>query len=143
MSGSMRDHELRELLRDLPRESPSPEFRARMMAGLDRADRRARLRQRAAPALAFAVALVLAATTALYWSWQRREQRIEQARLENLELQYQDIAQDFQELQRMVAAAQPVVGIEGPGERGYVVDLPELAKARAEGSVPVAYRIAH
>src|SRR5262245_59325895 len=112
----MQDHELRDLLRDLPRESPSPEFRAQLLSRLDRADRRARLRRRAAPVLAFAVALVLAASTALYWSWQRREQRIEQARLDNLELQYQNIAQDFQELQRMVAAAQPVVGIEGPGE---------------------------
>jgi len=139
----MQDHELRDLLRDLPRESPSPEFRARLLSRLDHADRRARLRRRAAPILAFAVVLVLAATTALYWSWQRREQRIEQARLDDLELRYQDIAQDFQELQRMVAAAQPVVGIEGPGERGYVVDLPGLAKASAEGSVPMAYRLPH
>jgi hypothetical protein len=139
----MQDHELRDLLRDLPRESASPEFRARLMSRLDRSDRRARLRRRAAPVLAFAVVLVLIASTAIYWSWQRREQRIEQARLDDLELQYKDIAQDFQELQHLVAAAQPVVGIEGSGERGYMVDLPELAKARAEGSVPMAYRLPH
>ena len=95
------------------------------------------------PVLAFAVALLVTAGVAVFYSLQRREQRIEQARLESLELEYRAIEQDFQELQRTVAAAQPVVGIEGPGERGYLVDLPELAKARAEGSVPVAYRLPH
>jgi hypothetical protein len=87
------------------------------------------------------VALLVTAGVAVFYSLQRREARIEQARLESLELEYRSIEQDFQELQRTVAAAQPVVGIEGPGERGYLVDLPELARARAEGSVPVAYRL--
>lgn len=144
---SMDDHELRDLLRDLPRDAPSPGFRARVVARLDGVDQRLRARRRLAPALAFATLLVLAATTALVYSWQRRasdrEDRIEQARLENLELEYRDLQQDFQELQRAVAAAQPVVGIEGPGERGYLVDLPGLAEARGDGSVPVAYRLAH
>jgi hypothetical protein len=137
----MDDNKLRDLLRELPRESASADFRARVMARLDGADRRNRARRRAAPLLAFAVALLVTAGVAVFYSLQRREARIEQARLESLELEYRSIEQDFQELQRTVAAAQPVVGIEGPGERGYLVDLPELARARAEGSVPVAYRL--
>jgi hypothetical protein len=137
----MDDNKLRDLLRELPRESASADFRARVMARLDGADRRNRARRRAAPILAFAVALLVTAGVAVFYSLQRREARIEQARLESLELEYRSIEQDFQELQRTVAAAQPVVGIEGPGERGYLVDLPELARARAEGSVPVAYRL--
>ena len=143
----MDDNDLRNLLRDLPRESVSPDFRGRVLARLDAADQRIRARRRVAPVLAFAAALVLAASTAAVYTWQQRAQAraasIEQARLETLELEYRNIEQDFEELQRMVAKAQPVVGIEGPGERGYLVDLPELAKARTEGSVPVAYRMAH
>jgi hypothetical protein len=137
----MDDNELRDLLRDLPRESVSADFRARVLARLDGADRRNRARRRWAPVPAFAVALLVAAGVAVFYSIELREERIEQARLQSLELEYRAIEQDFQELQRMVAAAQPVVGIEGPGERGYLVDLPGLAKARAEGSVPVAYRL--
>ena len=137
----MDDNKLRDLLRELPRESVSADFRARLLVRLDGADRRNRARRRAAPLLAFAVVLLVTAGVAVSYSLQRREQRIEQARLDSLELEYRSIEQDFQELQRTVAAAQPVVGIEGPGERGYLVDLPELAKARAEGSVPVAYRL--
>jgi hypothetical protein len=117
------------------------------MARLDAADDRIRARRRRAPVLAFAVVLLLVAGTAAIYTWQQRSHAraasIEQARLESFELEYRNIEQDFQELQRMVAAAQPVVGIEGAGERGYLVDLPELAKARTEGSVPVAYRTAH
>jgi hypothetical protein len=139
----MDDNKLRDLLRELPRESVSADFRVRVLSRLDGADRRNRARRRAVPVLAFAVALLVTAGVAVFYSLQRREQRIEQARLESLELEYRAIEQDFQELQRAVAAAQPVVGIEGPGERGYLVDLPELAKARAEGSVPVAYRLPH
>jgi hypothetical protein len=139
----MDDNKLRDLLRELPRETVSADFRARVLVRLDDADRRARARRRLAPVLAFAVALTVAAGVAVVYSIERREERIEQARLESLELEYRDLEQDFQELRRMVAAAQPVVGIEGPGERGYLVDLPELAKAQAEGSVPVAYRLPH
>jgi hypothetical protein len=139
----MDDNKIRDLLRDLPRQPVSSEFRGRLMASLDAADRRNRFRRRAVPALAFAAALVLAVSVALFYSWQRRQERIEQALLDSMELEYRNIEQDFQELQRMVAAAQPVVGIEGPGERGYLVDLPELAKARTEGSVPVAYKLPH
>jgi hypothetical protein len=139
----MNDNDLRDLLREVPRESVSADFRARVLARLDGADRRSRARRRLAPVLAFAAALMVAAGVAVFYSIERRDQRVEQARLESLELEYRSLEQDFQELQRMVAAAQPVVGIEGPGERGYVVDLPELAKARTEGSVPVAYRLPH
>ena len=137
----MDDNKLRDLLRELPRESVSADFRARLLVRLDGADRRNRARRRAMPMLAVAVVLLVTAGVAVFYSLERREERIEQARLDSLELEYRSIEQDFQELQRTVAAAQPVVGIEGPGERGYLVDLPELAKARAEGSVPVAYRL--
>src|SRR5262245_39846616 len=111
----MRDEELRDLLRELPRETPSPAFRTRLSAKLEGVASRAGTRRRAAPMLAAAIVVLLAATTALYYSWQQREQRIEQARLENLEIEYRSLAQDFQDLQRAVAAAQPVVGIEGSG----------------------------
>jgi hypothetical protein len=141
------DNGLRDLLRDVPRESVSPDFRARVLARLDAADDRIRARRRRAPVLAFAAAFLVAAGTAGVYTWQQRAQAramsLEQARLARIELEYRNIEQDFQELQRMVAAAQPVVGIEAAGERGYLVDLPELAKARTEGSVPVAYRTAH
>lgn len=139
----MNDDKLQDLLRDLPRESVSSDFRARVLARLDGADRRNRARRRAAPVLALAAVVAVAAGIAVFYSLERREERIEQARLESLELEYRHIEQDFEELRRVVAAAQPVVGIEGPGERGYLVDLPELAKARTEGSVPVAYRLPH
>ena len=143
----MEDNRLRDLLREVPRESVSTDFRARVLSRLDSADERMRARQRRAPVLAFAAAFLLAASTAAVYTWiertHAREARIEQARLETLELEYRNIEQDFEDLQRMVAAAQPVVGIEAAGERGYLVDLPELAKARTEGSVPVAYRLAH
>jgi len=143
----MDDNRIRDLLREVPRESVSTDFRARVLSRLDSADARIRARQRRVPALAFAAAFLLAASTAAVYTWlertQAREASIEQARLETLELEYRNIEQDFEDLQRMVAAAQPVVGIEAAGERGYLVDLPELAKARTEGSVPVAYRLAH
>ena len=143
----MDDNRLRDLLREVPRESVSTDFRARVLSRLDSADARIRARRRRAPVLAFAAAFLLAASTAAVYTWlertQAREASIEQARLETLELEYRNIEQDFEDLQRMVAAAQPVVGIEAAGERGYLVDLPELAKARTEGSVPVAYRLAH
>ena len=143
----MDDRHLQELLRRLPREEASPDFRARLLQRLDGADRRARARRRAAPMLAFAAALILAVAAAATWTWQRRigeqEDRIARARLEGLELEYRDIEEELNEIQRLVAGAQPVVGVEGPGERGYVVDLGELAQARANGSVAVAYRLPH
>ncbi|HVR30385.1 MAG TPA: hypothetical protein VMS86_12735 [Thermoanaerobaculia bacterium] len=141
----MDDRELRDLLRRLPRDSAPPDFGARILARLDGVDRRARARRRAAPALGFALALVLAAGAAVTWTWQRREglreDRIARARLESLEHEYRDLQDELAELQRLVASAQPVVGVEGPGERGYVLDLGELAEARANGAVPVAYRL--
>jgi hypothetical protein len=139
----MDDRELKELLLRIPRDAAPPDFAARLSRRLDAADRRARARRRAVPALAFAAAIAVAAATGLLYTWQRREERVEQARLANLELEYRDIEEELIELQRMVAAAQPVVGIEGPGDRGYLLDVGELARARAEGTVPVAYKLPH
>jgi hypothetical protein len=144
----MDDRELKELLLRIPRETAAPDFSARLSRRLDDADRRARARHRAGPALAFAAAILVAAATGLLYDWQRRdalrEERIEQARLAHLELEYRDIEEELGELQRLVAAAQPVVGIEGPGgDSGYLVDVGELAQARAEGTVPVAYKLPH
>jgi hypothetical protein len=143
----MDDRELRDLLRRLPRDAASEGFAARMAQRLDAADRRVRLRRRAAPAVALAAAILLASTSALLYSRVRREalreERVEQARLLNLELEYRDIEEELAELQRLVAAAQPVVGVEGPGERGYLLDVRELARAQADGTVPVAYRLPH
>jgi hypothetical protein len=144
----MDDRELKELLLRIPRESASADFSARLSRRLDAADRRARARRRAVPVLAFAAAILVAAATGLLYNWQRREalreERTEQARLANLELEYRDIEEELVELQRLVAAAQPVVGIEGPGgDRGYLLDVGELARARDEGMVPVAYKLPH
>ena len=143
----MDDRELRDLLRRLPRAAASPQLRTRVLGRLDDVDRRARARRRAAPALAFALALLVAIGATVTWTWQRREglreERIARARLESLEHEYRDIQEELTELQRLVASAQPVVGVEGPGERGYLLDLGELAEARANGAVPVAYRLPH
>jgi len=143
----MDDNQLRELLRRLPRDAAPPGFSARVLASLDRVDRRVRRRRRLVPALAFATALVVAAGTGIVYERTRREglrqDQIARQRLATLEHEYRDIEEELVELQRMVASAQPVVGVEGPGERGYLVDLGELARARASGAVPVAYRLAH
>jgi hypothetical protein len=143
----MDDRELNELLRGLPRQSASAGFSARVIAGLDAADRRARARRRAVPALAFALACLIVAAVATIRSFERQaaieEQQVAIQRLEHLEDEYRDIEEELQELQSLVAAAQPVVGVEGPGERGYVFDLGEMARARASGGVPVAYRLPH
>jgi hypothetical protein len=143
----MDDRELRDLLLRLPRDAASEGFSARVAERLDAVDRRVRRRRRAAPAIAFAVAVLLASTTALLYFRERREalreERVEQARLESLELEYRDIEEELAELQRLVAAAQPVVGVQGPGERGYLLDVGELARARSDGTVPVAYRLPH
>ena len=143
----MDDRELRDLLRRLSRDSASPDFRTRLLGRLDDVDRRARARRRVVPALAFALALVVAVGAAVTWTWQKREglreERLARARLESLEHEYRDIQQELTEIQRLVASAQPVVGVEGPGERGYLLDLGELAEARANGAVPVAYRLPH
>ena len=143
----MDDRELRDLLLHLPRDAASPDFSARVAERLDSVDRRLRARRRAMPVYALAVAALIAAGTGIFYSWQRREalreDRVERARLENLELEYRDIEEELVELQRLVAAAQPVVGIEGPGERGYLLDVGELARARSDGTVPVAYRLPH
>lgn len=143
----MDDRELRELLHRLPRESAPPGLSARLAGRLDAADRRIQARRRAAPVLAFAAALVLVAGTALLYTWQQRraesEARVEQARLAGFEHEYRDIKEELVELQRLVASAQPVVGVEGPGERGYVIDVGALARASADGAVPMAYRLPH
>jgi hypothetical protein len=143
----MDDRELRDLLLRLPRDAASRDFSARVAERLDAADRRVRARRRAVPALACAAAIVVAAATGLLYSWQRREalreERVERARLEDLELEYRDLEEELVELQRLVAAAQPVIGVEGPGERGYLLDVRELARASADGTVPVAYRLPH
>jgi hypothetical protein len=143
----MDDSELRDLLREIPRDGAPSDFPARVMGRLDAVERRMRARRRMVPLLAGATAVAVAAGTAFLYRFEERRQedaaRVEQARLESLELEYRSIEHELAELQRMVAAAQPVVGIEGPGERGYLVDLGELAKARAEGSVPVAFELPH
>jgi hypothetical protein len=141
----MDDRELKDLLQRLPRDAAPPDFHARVLSRLDDVDRRRRARRRMAPALACALALVLGAGAAVTWTWQRRldlrEERVARARLESLVDEYRDLQQELTELERLVASAQPVVGVEGPGERGYLVDLGELAEARAKGAVPVAYRL--
>jgi hypothetical protein len=143
----MDDRELKELLQRIPRASAPPEFRERLAGRLDRAERRMRARRRALPVVAFAVALAIGAGATLLWNWHRsatlREERIERARLEDLELEYRDIEQEVADLQRLLATAHPVVGVEGPGERGYLLDVGELARASADGAVPVAYRLPH
>ena len=143
----MDDRELRDLLRSLPRDSAPPGFTARVVARLDAADRRVRARRRLVPVLAFATAFVLAAAAAVTYTWSvreaEREDLLARQRFETLELEYRDLEEELVEIQQMVAAAQPVVGVEGPGERGYVVDLGEMARARANGAVPVAYRLPH
>ena len=70
----MDDNDLRNQLRDLPRESVSSDFRGRVLAQLDAADERIRTRRRLAPVLAFAAALLLAASTAAVYTWQQRAQ---------------------------------------------------------------------
>ena len=119
----MKQDDLGKALRELPRTEPSIGFRRRV---LNRVEERRVRRAAWRPAyLAAALALVMAIPIGVLVRDIRAERRSRQ-RVETLRQEYRSLEQELLELQRMAVRSRPLVGVEGPGEYDYVIDLRNL-----------------
>ncbi len=143
------DPKLDELLRSLPREQAPPRLAPRVLARMRRApiSRRPRLATAAAFALAV-VAMVTVAPQVLEYPSSRRDGHHDRAssepmpstaapdsrasakarRIQALESEYQQLRAELSALQRLHAAARPVVYLGGTEQADYVLDLGRLAR---------------
>ena len=137
----MKDEDIGKLLRDLPRHKASAGFTHRLMERLPNERASAHQWWRPAMAMATAVVVVLAASTA--WDhWQKAREQAEAARrVEALRTEYESLERELEELRSLAAESQPVLNLGGTGEVDFVMDLRALSQEAASSQArPVNYR---
>ncbi len=140
----MKDEDIGNLLRKLPRQQASTGFTDRLMKRMPTAPPTAHPRTRltrSGLAVAAAVVLTLAASSARNY-WQGARERAEAAqRVEALRSEYESLHKELEELKALAAESQPILTLGGTGEMDFLMDLRALSR-EAEGARahPVNYR---
>lgn len=141
----MKDEDIGNLLRKLPKQKASSDFTSRLM---DRLPEKLPEKspsvhdwRRRAFAVAAAAVLILAASSA--WNyWREAQERAETTqRVEALRNKYESLHKELEELKALAAESQPVLSLGGTEETDFLMDLRALSREAEESRArPVNYR---
>ena len=141
----MKDEDIGNLLRKLPKQKASSGFTSRLMEKLP-----GKLPEKSPPvhdwrrpafAVAAAAVLILAASSA--WNyWREAQERADAAqRVEALRNEYDSLHKELEELRALAAESQPVLSLGGTQEVDFLMDLRALSREAEESRArPVNYR---
>lgn len=137
----MKDEDIGNLLRKLPKQKASSDFTNRLMEKLPENPSSVFHWRRAAFAIAAVAVLALAATSTWNYWREGRERAKAAQRVEALRNEYESLQRELEDLRALAAESQPVLSLGGTGEVDFLVDLRALSQ-EAEGSQarPVSYR---
>ncbi|MGH9461679.1 MAG: hypothetical protein ACRD1X_10715 [Vicinamibacteria bacterium] len=143
----MKDEDIEKLLRELPRQTASPEFTPRLMGKLEKPPSSPTTAWRGSRSfIAAAVSLMLlgALVSGLrHWS-ELRERSEAGQRIEALRNEYEALERELEELRSLAAASQPIVDLGGTENVDVLLDLRAIARAGQDGEgarqQPVEYR---
>jgi len=128
--GRMNDEDVSRLLRELPREGPSFDFTARVLAKVDSRPRSGRRNR------AFVRAGVLAALLGVVLSQGYLRERYQRskaaARVRELRDEYRELQTELEKLRTLTREIEPVLDLGGTENVEFVFDLRELAREEAK-----------
>jgi hypothetical protein len=127
--GRMNDEDVSRLLRELPREEPSFDFTARVLA---RVDRPRTGRRNRASALAWVGAALLGVALSQGYLRERYERSKAAARVRELRDEYRELQAELEKLRILTRELDPVLDLGGTGDVDFVFDLRELASRETE-----------
>ncbi len=137
----MKDEDIGNLLRKLPKHKASPKFRERVMEELPEKPAPVPHWRRPVIAVAAAAMLILVASSA--WDyWREAQERAEAAqRVEALRNEYESLQRELGALRAIATESQPVLSLGGSGEVDFLMDLRALSREAEESRArPVNYR---
>ena len=131
----MKDEDIGNLLRKLPRHKASDGFTGRLLESLPERPPSAPAWRRPALALAAVVVLMVAVSSA--WNYRERaKERAEAAeRVEALRTEYESLQRELSELRAIAAESQPVLRLEGGGDVDFLMDLRSLPREAEDARV--------
>jgi hypothetical protein len=127
--GRMNDEDVSRLLRELPREEPSFDFTARVLA---RVDRPRTGRRNRASALAWVGAALLGVALSQGYLRERYERSKAAARVRELRDEYRELQAELEKLRVLTRELEPVLDLGGTEDVDFVFDLRELARRETE-----------
>jgi len=128
--GRMNDEDVSRLLRELPREEPSFDFTARVLAKVDSRSRSGR-RNRAS-VLAWAAAALLGIFVSQGYLRERYQRSKAAERVRELRDEYRELQTELEKLRTLTRELEPVLDLGGTEDVGFVFDLRELARDDAD-----------
>ena len=137
----MKDEDIGNLLRKLPKQKASSRFTERVMESLPETPPSVPGWRR--PAFAIAAAAVLTIAVSSAWDhWRERQERVEAAqRVEALRAEYESVQRELEELKFLAAESQPLLRLGGSGRVDFLMDLRALSReAEPSRARPVNYR---
>ncbi len=137
----MKDEDIGNLLRKLPKQKASSGFTSRLMEKLP--GKPAFVHHWRRPAFAVAAAAVLILAASLAWDyWREAQGRAEAAqRVETLRNEYESLQKELEELKALAAESQPVLRLGGTQQVDFLMDLRALSREAEEFRArPVNYR---
>ncbi len=141
----MKDEDIGNLLRKVPKQKASSNFTSRLMEKLPEKlpEKPPSVPYWRRPAFAAAAAAVLIVAASSAWDyWREAQERAEAAqRVEALRNEYESLQKELEELKVLAAESQPVLSLGGPQEVDFLRDLRALSREAEESRVrPVNYR---
>lgn len=137
----MKDEDVGNLLRKLPKQKASSGFTSRLMEKLPGKPPSVHHWMRPAFAVAAAAVLILVASSA--WDYWREAQGRAEAvqRVETLRNEYESLQKELEELKALAAESQPVLSLGGTQQVDFLMDLRALSREAEESRArPVNYR---
>jgi hypothetical protein len=122
----MNDEDVSRLLRELPREEPSFDFTARVLAKVDSRSRSGR-RNRAST-FAWVGAALLGVFLSQGYLRERYQRSQAAARVRELRDEYRELQRELEKLRTLTRELEPVLDLGGTEDVEFVFDLKELAR---------------
>ncbi|MEE9179417.1 MAG: hypothetical protein V3U22_00870 [Vicinamibacteria bacterium] len=141
----MKDEDIGNLLRKVPKQKASSSFTSRLMEKLPEKlpEKPPSVPYWRRPAFAAAAAAVLIVAASSAWDyWREAQERAEAAqRVEALRNEYESLQKELEELKVLAAESQPVLSLGGTQEVDFLMDLRALSREAEESRArPVNYR---
>ncbi len=132
----MKDEDVGNLLRELPKQKASSGFTSRLMKKLPETlpEKPPSVHQWRRPAFAVAAAAVLILAASSAWDyWREAQGRAEAAqRVETLRNEYESLQKELEELKALAAESQPVLSLGGTQQVDFLMDLRALSREAEE-----------